>query len=193
MTKKILIINGHPDNESFCFALAESYAKGASASGATCKVIHLIDLVFNPILTFGYRKISVLEPDLVAAQQSILEANHIVFVYPNWWSTYPALLKGFFDRVFVPGFAFKYRKDSPLWDKLLKGKTARLLVTMDTPSWYYFLVNRNAGHNSIKIGILQFCGIDPVRITSFGPVKSSSDQLRKKWLAQVSELGTNQH
>jgi NAD(P)H-dependent FMN reductase len=62
--KKILIINGHPDKESFCFALAESYKKGADSTGADCKLVHLIDLDFNPILTFGYRKISELEPDL---------------------------------------------------------------------------------------------------------------------------------
>ena len=57
-------------------------------------------------------------------QQDILWADHLVFVYPNWWSTVPALLKGLIDRMFVPGFAFKYRENSPFWDKLLKGKTA---------------------------------------------------------------------
>ncbi len=108
--KKILIINGHPDKESICFALAESYKKGADAKGANCKLVNLIDLSFNPILTYGYRKISVLKPDLIQAQKDILEANHLVFVYPNWWSTYPALLKGFFDRAFVPNFAFKYHE-----------------------------------------------------------------------------------
>ena len=97
--KKILIINGHPDKESFCFALAQSYQKGVEAVGATCKTVHLIDLKFNPILTNGYRKVTELEPDLIQIQKDIQDANHLVFVYPNWWSTYPALLKGFFDRV----------------------------------------------------------------------------------------------
>ncbi len=190
--KKILIINGHPDKESFCFALAESYKKGANLAGADCKLVHLVDLDFNPILTFGYRKISELEPDLVTMQQEILVADHLVFVYPNWWATFPALLKGFIDRVFVPGFAFKYRKDSPLWDKLLVEKTARLIVTMDTPKWYYFSININAGHNAMKIGILEFCGIKPVKITSFAPVKSSDEVKRKKWLAKVEGLGKEQ-
>ncbi|MFM9949371.1 MAG: NAD(P)H-dependent oxidoreductase [Saprospiraceae bacterium] len=62
--KKTLIINGHPDKESFCFSLAKSYQKGANSAGANCTLVHLIDLDFNPILTFGYRKISALEPDL---------------------------------------------------------------------------------------------------------------------------------
>lgn len=186
--KNILIINAHPDKESFCFALAESYKKGADIAGADCKLVHVIDLKFNPILTFGYRKISELEPDLVQMQKDILWANHLVFVYPNWWSTYPALLKGFFDRAFVPNFAFKYRENSPFWDELLKGKTARLIVTMDTPKWYYCLINKNAGHNAVKKGVLEFCGIKPVKISVFSPIKSSDDKKRKQWLTEAEQL-----
>lgn len=154
--------------------------------------MHLIDLDFNPILTFGYREISVLEPDLVKMQQEILSADHLVLVYPNWWSTFPALLKGSIDRAFVPSFAFKYRENSSFWDKLLTGKTARMIVTMDTPKWYYFLMNINAGHNAMRIGVLEFCGIKPVKITSFAPVKSSDDVKRRKWLAEVEKLGKEQ-
>lgn len=188
--KKILIINGHPDKESFCFHLAETYQSAAKAAGADCQLIHIIDLDFNPILKYGYRLISELEPDLVKTQQAIIEAEHLVFVYPNWWGTYPALLKGFFDRIFLPGFAFKYHKDSPFWDKLLKGKSARLIVTMDTPNWYYFFINRSPGHNSMKRAILEFSGIKPVCITTFGPMKSSNEKQRKQWIKEVEKLGS---
>ncbi len=190
--KKILIINGHPDKKSFCFALAESYKIGADASENECQLVHLIDLKFNPILTYGYRLISELEPDLIKVQKDILQADHLVFVYPTWWGTYPALLKGFIDRVFLPNFAFKYRKNSPFWDKLLKGKTARLIVTMDAPKWYYWMMYRSPGHNSMKRAILEFCGIKPVKITAFAPLKFSSDSDRKKWIEKVEELGRNQ-
>jgi len=187
--KKILIINGHPDKESICFALAESYKKGADSVGAVSKLVNLIDLDFNPILTYGYRQRTELEPDLIAIRQDILDADHLVFVYPNWWGTYPALLKGFIDRVFLPKYAFKYRENSILWDKLLTNKTARLIVTMDTPKWYYSLIYRNPGHNSMKKGILEFCGIKPVKITSFAPVKSSDQNKRNKWIAKVEKIG----
>ncbi|WP_310558415.1 NAD(P)H-dependent oxidoreductase [Flavobacterium sp.] len=190
--KNILIINAHPDKESFCFALAESYKNGADLVGTDCKLVHLIDLKFNPILTYGYRKISELEPDLVQMQKDILWADHLVFVYPNWWATFPALLKGFIDRVFVPGFAFKYRENSSFWDKLLKGKTARLIVTMDTPSWYYWFKNRSPGHNAMKIGVLEFCGIKPVKIKVFSGIKASDEAKRKKWLEEVKKLGEKQ-
>ncbi len=190
--KNILIINGHPDKASFCTALAESYQKGAQLAGANCTLVHLINLQFNPILTNGYREKTALEPDLLLMQQHITAADHLVLVYPNWWSTYPALLKGFIDRVFLPGFAFTYREDSPLWDKLLKEKSARLIVTMDTPNWYYFFINKSPGHNSMKKGILQFSGINPVKITAFAPIKSSTEAKRKKWLNVVEALGNKQ-
>ncbi|NCU31525.1 MAG: flavodoxin family protein, partial [Candidatus Moranbacteria bacterium] len=138
--KRILIINGHPDKVSLNNELAIAYKRGAEASGAKCILINLVDLEFDPILRYGYRQRTELEPVLVEAQKEILNAEHLVFVYPTWWGTYPALLKGFVERVFLPKFAFKYRENSLLWDKLLKGKTARLIVTMDTPKWYYSLV-----------------------------------------------------
>jgi len=187
--KSILVINANPVRGSFCDALAKSYIKGAEEAGAKCKMVYLIDLKFDPILKFGYSKRMDLEPDLLQVQQDILAANHLVFVYPNWWSTYPALLKGFIDRTFLPGFAFRYRENSPFWDKLLKGKSARLLVTMDTPGWFYSLFNRNAGHNSMRIGILNFSGIKPVKVSSFAPIKSSTEKKRKNWLEAVEKLG----
>jgi len=187
--KKVLIINGHPDKQSFCFELAMRYKKGADMAGADCKLVNLADLDFNPILTNGYRKRTELEPDLLMIQEEIKKADHLVLVYPTWWATYPALLKGFIDRVFLPGFSFKYRENSPMWDKLLTGKTARMIVTMDSPKWYYALFMKNAGHRSMKKGILEFCGIKPVKITSFSQLKSSTEASRKAWLTQVEKLG----
>jgi putative NADPH-quinone reductase len=190
--KNILIINGHPDKESFCTELAKSYKKGADSTNANCKLINLFELTFDPILHNGYRKRTELEPDLITAQEEISKADHLVFVYPTWWGTYPALLKGFIDRVFLPKFAFRYRENSVLWDKLLKGKTARLIVTMDTPKWYYWLIFKSPGHNSMKKGILEFCGIKPVKISSLGPVKQLNEAQRKKWLDQIETLGFRQ-
>ncbi len=187
--KNILIINGHPDKNSLCHALAESYKEGCNSQNANCTLVNLIDLQFDPILHYGYRQRTELEPDLLKMQEAIQKADHLVFVYPTWWGTYPALLKGFIDRVFLPGFAFKYRENSLFWDKYLKGKSARLIVTMDTPKWYYSLIYKSPGHNSLRKGVLEFCGIKPVRISAFGPVKTSDDKKRKKWINQVRKIG----
>lgn len=189
MNKSILIINGHPDKESFCTALAEKYKLGTDTSGADCTLIHLNKLDFSPVLKYGYRKRTDFEPDLAGMWDLISNATHLVFVYPNWWGTYPSLLKGFIDRVFLPGFAFEYQEKSPLPKKLLTGKTARLIVTTDTPNWYYSLIYKKPGHNSMKKSILGFCGIRPVKISTFGAIRSSTETQRKKWLDKVEKLG----
>lgn len=186
---RILLINGHPDHESFCTGLTNAYIEGAETKNVQVKSIHLSHTEFNLNLKFGYRKRTELEDDLLQAQELIRWADHLVVVYPTWWGTMPAILKGFFDRVFLPGFAFKYRENSPLWDKLLTGKSARLIVTMDTPAWYNRLVYRHAGHRVMKHNILQFCGIKPVRITEIGPVKGSSAERREAWIEKVRRLG----
>ena len=112
MSKRVLVILGHPATNSFCGALADSYSEGANAAGNEVQFISLGSLSFDPILHNGYNTIQELELDLVAAKEAITWAQHIVFVYPIWWGAMPALLKGFIDRIFLPGFAFKYREGS---------------------------------------------------------------------------------
>lgn len=189
MTKKVLVILGHPSQNSLCAELHREYVQGAVAAGKEVRQIMLGELEFDPLLKEGYRGNQALEPDLLKAREDILWAEHLVFVYPIWWGGMPALQKGFIDRTFLPGFAFKYRKGSSLWDKLLAGRSAHCLVTMDAPPWYFRWVNRMPGHNQMKKTILEFCGIKPVRITSFGAVKPSSAELRAKWLAQSRAFG----
>lgn len=191
MNKKILVILGHPDEESFCGALSKAYIEGVKASGSEVHSINLGELKFDPVLWKGYSKIQDLEPDLVKAQELIQWSNHIVFVYPNWWGTMPALMKGFFDRVFLPGFAFKYRNNSSFWDKLLSGRTAHLIVTMDTPPWYYRWIYHRPGHNEMKHTILGFCGVKVKKITEIAIVRNSPPKARDKWITMVRRLGAN--
>ncbi len=187
--KKILLVMGHPDKTSFNNALADAYEKGAKESNAEFKRINLADLDFDINLHLGYKEIQELEPDLQKAQEFIKWAEHLVFVYPIWWATMPALLKGFLDRTFLPGFAFKYREDSPWWDKLLAGRTARMITTMDAPVFYFKLINWDSGHRAMKKATLEFCGIKPVKVTTFGQVKNSTEEKRQKWLKKVEKLG----
>lgn len=188
-TKKIVIINGHPDRESFNFALAEAYKKGAISAGADIREINVRDLKFNPNLKFGYRQRTELEPDLLAAQNTIKWAHHLVWVYPVWWGSLPAILKGFIDRVFLPGFAFQKRTDSVWWDKLLKNKTARIISTLDQPAWYYRLVYRQPSVNAMKKLTLEFSGIKPVKVTTIGPLRLSKKSYRENWLRRIEKIG----
>jgi len=187
--KKTLIINGHPDKESFNYALSDAYKKGAISSGADIKEINIRELNFNSNLQFGYRKRMELEPDLIAAQEKLIWANHIVWVYPVWWSSVPAIMKGFLDRILLPGFAFKKRGNSLLSDKYLTGKSARIICTLDQPPWYYSLVYKSPSHNAIKKGTLHYIGVKKVQITTIGPIRLSKEKFRTKWLNKVEKLG----
>jgi len=144
-------------------------------SGAEVQEINIAELSFNPNLEFGYRKRTELEPDLLKAQESIKWASHIVWVYPVWWGSVPALMKGFLDRVLLPGFAFKKREGSVWWDKFLTGKTSRIICTMDQPTWYYRWLNGRPSHIAMKKLTMNFIGIKKVRITSIGPLRLSKE------------------
>lgn len=187
--KKILVINGHPNAESFNSALADAYISGAEKAGAEVKVLTIADLDFNPSLQFGYQQRMELEPDLVKAQELILWAEHLVWVHPVWWGGLPAVTKGFIDRVFLPGFAFKYRENSVWWDKLLAGRTARIITTLDQPSWYYRIAFGRPSVNQLKKSTLQFCGIKPVKVMYIGPIRQSKEDFRAKMIQQVTTLG----
>lgn len=190
--KKILIINGHPDALSYNRALADAYASGAQQAGADVQIIHIGQLQFDTNLQYGYRQRTELEPDLLNAQRQILHAQHIVWIHPLWWGSYPAIMKGFIDRVFLPGFAFKKRENSLWWDKLLKGKTATIICTMDQPAWYYRLINSGAGIKALKKQTLEFCGIKPVKTICIGPIRLSKDSYRQRWLGRIEKLGREQ-
>jgi putative NADPH-quinone reductase len=189
VAKKIVVILGHPAAGSLCGAMASTYVDSAREAGAEVRLLELGALRFNPVLGTGHDGDQLLEPDLVAAQADLLWAEHLVWVYPIWWGAMPALMKGFIDRVLLPGFAFKYRQGSSLWDKLLLGRTAELLVTMDSPPWYFRWVTRMPGHHQMKKAILEFCGISPVRVHNFGPVRTADAAQRSRWLAHVVRLG----
>jgi putative NADPH-quinone reductase len=193
MPKNTLVILGHPDTDSFCASLARIYAAAAAETGAPVRTINLGELAFDPVLHQGYKTIQPLEPDLIAAQRDILWAHHLVFAFPLWWGTVPAVMKGFLDRAFHPGFGFQFHSGtSLLWTKLLAGRSARLLITMDGPPLIIRLLYRSPAVHMMKGMTLEFCGVSPVRVSQFGPVKRASRARRLKWQMDVEDLGRAQ-
>lgn len=188
MTQRILIILGHPSSSSFCAALARQYGEAAQRVGHEVRCLNLGELAFDPILRDGYARVQPLEPDLLEARQHITWAQRLVLVYPIWWGGVPALLKGFLDRLLLPGFAFRYRSGSPFPEKLLAGRTAHLLVTMDTPPWYFRWVYGMPGLHQMRRTTLAFCGIRPEKTLTFGPLLNATPRRRQHWLDQAADL-----
>ncbi|MES2951364.1 MAG: NAD(P)H-dependent oxidoreductase [Pseudomonadota bacterium] len=185
---RCLLILAHPRRDSLCGALFDAYAKGARLAGVQCRELVLCDMQFDPDVHTLSPEQQALEPDLLRAQRDIAWAEHLVFFYPTWWGTFPALLKGFLDRVLTPGFAFRHRTVD-LWDRLLAGRTADLIISMDTPPLVYRLVYRAPGRQAMARATLAYCGVDTVHTQSFGPVITSHVQQRTRWLEQAQASG----
>lgn len=186
---KITLLIGHPNPDSFCHTLGQTYIDGLKHSNHEYRYIDLSQLTFDPILHKGYNEIQPLEPDLIQAQKDIEWCNHFVVVHPMWWGSMPAVLKGFVDRTFLPGWAFKYHENDPFWDRLLSGRSARLIITSDAPALFNQFVYWNAPITVPKKMFLKFCGFKPVRITAIGAVKYLNDQKKEKTLKKVYQLG----
>lgn len=188
--KKVLIILGHPNKNSFCGALADQYIKGAQKAGHEVKTLNIGDLEFNPILRDGYNNMPALEPDLKHSQQMIKWATHCLIVFPTRWTAPPALLKGFLERVLLPDFAYKYIKGKkPIpYIPLLKDKTADIIATMDSPNLFYRFIIGGTGNKIIKDS-LKFCGIKIKNNCFFGSIKMSSDSKKSKWLKKAFTMG----
>lgn len=187
---KILIINANPKANSLCKAISERYQENISES-KQAKVLHIGDMDFQLSLDMGYEETMALEPSLKEFQQSVQWADHIVIVSPVWWGTMPAKLKALFDRAFLPGFAFRYVKGKAIPEKLLKGRTAELIFTLDTPVFWYKWIQGNPIYLNLKRTILDFAGIKNVSANYFGPVINSTDQQRQKWLQKVEALAAS--
>lgn len=185
--KKILVFLGNSTQDSFSGSLADAYEESALKAGHEVQRIDIGSLAFDPVLHRGYKEIQQLEPDLLKVQETIRWADHLVFIYPNWWCAMPALMKGMFDRMWLPGFAFNFDKETKMRTQHLTEKTARVIIVLGTYSpfkaWWKF----GDYTNEIAYGILEFAGIK-TKVTAFGPVERVTDAKRAIWISSVRKL-----
>lgn len=188
--RRITLIQGHPDPAGghLDHALADAYAEGATGAGHQLRRIEIATLDFPLLRHKTEFEHGPTPPALLDAQAAIAWAEHLVVVYPIWLGDMPALLKGFLEQTLRPGFAFDYLEDGKVRMRL-KGKSARLVVTMGMPAlayrWYY-------GAPSVKSferHILKFIGIAPIARSLYGMAEAASAAERQAWLDDLRELG----
>jgi len=172
MNKKILIINGNPNKNSLSRAIASAYKRGAEEKFHVVKMLNLCELKFDPVLRGEYSKRTKVEKDIKKSQELIRWADHLLIIYPVWWHTMPALMKGWFDKTFLPNFGFKYVKGKRLPTKLLEGKSAQMIKTSGGPWWLHGLPGPTdnllwkfgtLGYMGIHIGFFDFCHFSNIR------------------------------
>ncbi len=186
---KILIVYAHPNKKSFNHAELEHIKSGLDQSGEhTYQIVDLYEEQFNPVLTFNENKRRVdlvNDPEMKKYRDLVQEANHLIFIYPIWWYGPPAILKGFIDRVLVKGFAYTYEGFLP--KGLLSGKTAWVVYTLDSPSWFVTFFRHQAEWMIMKRAILKFCGFRKIRRLMFAGLKNSSLKKRETWLNYLEQ------
>ncbi len=191
-SKRLFILNGNPAAQSLCRALSERYAEAAGTAGHTVTLLHLHDLSFDADYGFsGYSEHKPLERDLETVMQAIENCDHFVLVTPMWWGGLPAKLKGLFDRAFLPGKAFDTRNTTALGlpKPLLVGRSARVIVTSDTPRLFFALLYRNALLHQVRGQILAFVGFKPTKVSFFSGASHPSAAAVDNWLTKVGNLG----
>lgn len=175
-----------------CGAFADAYEAGAREAGHEITRMNIGEMQFDPILHKGYRAMQELEPDLKRFQELVQASDHFVVIYPVWWVGMPAILKGLFDRAWLPGSAFRYIKTKAgartiFWHRLFRGKTARIIMTSGTAPWLVRFLPGNV-NAQLRWGILWFAGFS-VRSTWYGPAENTPEERKNRWMTRVRHLG----
>ena len=189
MARRIAIIQGHPDprGDHFGDALAKAYAEGAQEAGHEIKPIHVARLDFPLLRTQEEFEQGAPPEPIREAQETIRWADHLVIFFPLWHGTMPAFFKAFLEQLFRPGFAMDDR-EGRMPKKLLTGKSARVVVTMGMPAFFYRWYFHAHGVRGLEQSVLRFAGISPVKESLIGMVGGSAAG-REKWLAKMRALG----
>ena len=189
MNRRVLMIQGHPDagGNHFGDALFSAYARGATGAGHEPRTLVLNQLEFGLVRSADDWRTGEVPAAIAHAQREVRRAEHLVLFFPLWLGDMPALLKAFLEQLMRPDFAFSEPKGKfPV--QLLKGRSARIVVTMGMPAFAYRTFYRGHSVKNLKRNILHFSGIRPVRTSLVGWVEGR-DAHRRRWLQRIEALG----
>ena len=190
--RRIVLVQGHPDAvvRHLGHALEDAYAQGAQAAGHGLRRIAVAELDFPLLRSPQAWELGDLPPALAQAQADLAWAQHLVLFFPLWLGDMPALLKGFLEQVVRPGFAFQAQGDNPYAVKGLRGRSARVVVTMGMPALLYRWYFRAHSVKSLERNVLGFAGMSPVDETLIGGVEKLGEAGVRKWEATLRQLGS---
>ncbi len=204
----ILVVNGHPDKKSFSAAIFNKVIENLDKEKHQIETLNLAEMKFDPVLRFGYRERMEEDAEIVRSQELIQWADHLIFIYPIWWSSMPSLMKGWIDRVFTPGIAYSSNQKGIFvlnfitgrqFKRLLKNKTADIITTSQGPGWWYKIfsgivsVPDSYGVAVLKSAVLNHCGIKTKKVINLGNMNRDSNTLevRKKFLKKITNYASN--
>jgi NAD(P)H dehydrogenase (quinone) len=180
-----LVLNGHPLDPSFNASLADRYQVTLEEAGISVQRLDIGALTV-PDLTTRKPGDAEMTGDVARVWAAMEWADHVVIIHPLWWGGMPAKLKALFDIVLQSGKSFRYEAKSPLPLGLLKGRSARMIITSDTPGWFMTLAYGNAHFRAMKNQILRFIGLGPVRLSHISVMRNSSPAQRDRFLQHVA-------
>lgn len=193
---RILVVIGSPLAGSLNHSLAHTYAEAAREGGAE---VRIVDLAQDPVPGHPVARVDLryprteadaaLPPEIAGQTEDVAWAEHLAFFFPQWWGSYPAALKAYIDRVFLTGFAYRYRPTGRMWDKLLSGRTARIVMTMDSPGVWNAWTYRDAAIRSLRNATLEYCGIRVRGVTRLSEVRHRTEADRDRWVRGMASFG----
>lgn len=183
-----LIVYAHPSKVSFNHAILETAVQGLQQKGHEVRVRDLYEIGFQPELT-GSEMLGGLGEDIMQEQEHLVWADVITFIYPIWWTGMPAIMKGYIERVFSYGFAYKYVNGVQMG--LLKGKKAVIINTQGKSLAEY---EANGMQQALRLtsdkGIFEYCGFEVLYHIFLESVPASDEAARQAWLEQIAYMAS---
>lgn len=185
-----------PHQRSYSAALLASVTRGLVASGHSIDLIDLQADGFNPVTTASdltaWRLKQTNDPQAADYQQRLIEADHLIFIFPIWWESMPALTKGFLDKVFVKGVLFdEVKPGRPFVSLLPRVKGVSLLTVMSTPNFVYKWIFGNPITKILFRGTFRKMGIHKLKWHNYSGMENRSMEKRQYYLKKTERLFAN--
>lgn len=186
--RKIVLLHGHPDPDRarLGYALADAYERGARSARHELHRVDVADLEVAFLRTKRSWDTEVPAPEILALREHVAECDHLAIFFPLWLGTLPAYFKAFWEQLLRTGTPQNGKAATP---SVLRGKSARIVVTMGMPAPFFRWYFGGYGVRSFERGILKIMGVAPIRTSLLGSVEGRDAAGYERWMKEMNELG----